>query len=44
MGGCLLSSFLLFSTRHLRYLMAIWCNCFMSVLISFLDILSFLNL
>ena len=42
-GGYLLFSFLLFSTRYVRYLMVIWCNFFMSLLISFLSILSFSN-
>jgi hypothetical protein len=39
MGGCLLSSFLLFNIKYVRHLMAIWCICFMSVMISFLGIL-----
>ena len=39
--GFFLSSFLLFSIKYVRYLMAIWCRCFMSVLISFLGIFSF---
>ena len=40
MGGCLLSSFLLFNIRYVRYLMAIWRICFISDLTSFLAILS----
>lgn len=28
MGVCLLSSFLLFRTKHVRYLMAFWCIFF----------------
>ena len=43
MGGCLLFSFLLFNIKYMRYLMAIWCNCFMSGLTSFLDSLSHSN-
>ena len=30
MGVCLLSKFLLFRTRYVRYLMALWCKFFMS--------------
>ena len=29
MGSCLLSSFLLFIIRYIRYLIAIWCISFM---------------
>ena len=32
MGVCLLSSFILFRTRYVRSLMAIWCMFFMRVL------------
>jgi hypothetical protein len=32
MGVCLLSSFLLFSTKYVRYLIAFWCMSFMSFL------------
>jgi hypothetical protein len=32
-GACLLSSFLLFKTKYVRYLMAFWCMFFMRVLI-----------
>ena len=39
-GGCLFSNFILFNIRYVRYLMAIWCICFMSVLTFFLGILS----
>jgi hypothetical protein len=39
MGVCLLSSFLLFSTRYVRYLMAFWWMSFMSFLM--LDLGSF---
>ena len=28
MGACLLSNFLLFRTKYVRYLMAFWCKCF----------------
>jgi hypothetical protein len=31
-GVCLLSSFLLFSTKYVRYLMAFWWMSFMSIL------------
>jgi hypothetical protein len=31
-GVCLLSSFLLFSTKYVRYLIAFWCMSFMSFL------------
>ena len=43
MGGCLLSNFLLFNIIYVRYLMAICCRSFISVLISFLSILSYSN-
>jgi hypothetical protein len=43
MGGYLLSRFILFSIKYVRYLMASWCIFFMSVLISFLGILSLLK-
>jgi len=42
-GGCLLFSFLLFSIRYVRYLMTFWCNCFMSIMTSILDISSRFN-
>jgi hypothetical protein len=32
MGACLFTSFLLFRTRHVRYLMAFWCVFFKRVL------------
>ena len=31
-GACLLSSFLLFRIRHVRYLMTFWCILFMRIL------------
>jgi hypothetical protein len=31
MGVCLLSSFLLFRTKYVRYLKAIWCMFFMRI-------------
>jgi hypothetical protein len=40
-GGCLLSNFLLFNIKYLRYWMAFWCRCLISVLISLLGNLSF---
>ena len=43
MGACLLSSFLLFRTRYVRYLMAFWCRCFMRSLILDLGIFSSLS-
>ena len=36
---CLLSSFLLFNTRYVRYLMAFWCMFFMRLLILVFGIL-----
>ena len=32
-GFCLLSSFFLFRTRYIRYLMAIWCMFFYEALV-----------
>ena len=40
---CLLSCFLLFGIRYVWYWMAIWCKCFISLLISFLGILIFFS-
>ena len=40
---CLLSSFLLFKTRYVRYLMAFWCICFMRSLMLDLGIFSLVN-
>jgi hypothetical protein len=36
----LLFNFVLSSVRYVSHLMAIWCRCFLSVLITFLEILS----
>ena len=36
---CLLSNFLLFNTRYVRYLMAFWCMFFMSFLTLFFGML-----
>ena len=33
-GACLLSSFLLFKTKYVRYFVDIWCTCFVNFLIS----------
>jgi hypothetical protein len=40
-GVWLLSSFLLFRTRYVRYFMVIWCKCFKNIPTSRGDILSF---
>ena len=42
-GVCLLSSFLLFRTRYVRYLMTFWCIFLMSVLILVLGIFSLIS-
>jgi hypothetical protein len=43
MGVCLLSSFLLFRTRYVRYLMVYWCICFIRSLMLDLGIFSLVN-
>ena len=43
MGVCLLSSFFLFKTRYVRYLMAFWCICFIRSLMLDLGIFSLVN-
>ena len=42
-GLCLLPRVLLFDIRYVRYLMAMWWNCFMSVMTSYLGIFSCFN-
>ena len=44
MGVCLLSSFLLLSTRYVRYVMAFWWMCFMRRLMLGLGMLRSCNL
>ena len=44
MGVCLLSSFLLFNTKYVRYLIAFWCMSFMRFLMLDFGILSFVSL
>ena len=41
---CLLSSFLLFNTKYVKYLMAFWCMFFIRVLMLDFGILSSVNL
>ena len=43
MGACLLSSFLLFGTRYVRYLMAFWCICFIRSLMLDLGIFNWVS-
>ena len=44
MGVCLLSSFLLFKTKYVRYLNAFWCMSFMRLFMLDFGIFSFVGL
>ena len=43
-GNCLISSFLLFRTRYVRYYMAFWCMCFMRFFITICGIFKLASL